>query len=364
MDVIKVLLLTDEAGIGGGQRHILSLARLLNAGRFEVIVGCPTEGYLGDEVRRAGIPHVDISLPAGPSPIAFLRTLAMLRSVRPGILHTHGGTAGFYGRMAALFVQGIRTVHTYHGIHYLNFRKGFRRWLYACIDKMLLRWTNGVICVARSDFEAGTRAGVVPGDASVITNGIDVDEFRPLTRVKVRNKKVGTIGRMHVQKGQEYLLEAMRRVIDREPSATLRIVGDGKLMERLRAQAAGLGIAEHTEFAGARTDTAEQLSSMHVFVLPSLWEGFPIVVLEAMAAGKPIVATGVNGVSEILEDGVDSILVPPRDAERLAEGILRLLSSDDLADRLAARALDKVRRSFDVGTMVERTEKLYERALG
>lgn len=360
---MRVLLLTDDAGIGGGQRHILSLARLLNPSKFEVIVGCPAKGYLADEVRRAGLRHADISLPAGPSPVALLRTLALLRSLRPDILHTHGGTAGFYGRTAALFVPGIRTVHTYHGIHYLNFQRGFRRWVYTCVDRMLLRWTTGIICVARSDFEAGLKAGVVRRDASVITNGIDVEEFRPHARTKVRNKRVGTIGRLHVQKGQKYLILAMRKVLDREPAATLTIVGDGELLEPLRAQAAELGMAERIEFAGARTDTAEQFASMHVFVLPSLWEGFPLVILEAMAAGKPIVATRVNGVTEILEDGVDAILVPPRDVDRLAEGILSLLLSDELADRLGARALEKVKRNFGVKTMVESTEHMYGHVL-
>jgi glycosyltransferase involved in cell wall biosynthesis len=357
---LRVLLMTDEATVGGGQRQLLALAERMDPARFEVGVACPTEGYLVDEIRLRRIRHVPLNLPNYPSLTAIARTFGALRRFRPDILHTHGGTAGFYGRCAGGMIPGIRIVHTYHGIHYLNFTPGIRRLTYTFIDKLLLRSTDIVICVGQGDYRAGLVAGVVNEKKSVvITNGIDVQKFAH-KRKSVRRQVIGTIGRLHIQKGQIYLLEAMQHVLASEPSAILRIIGDGELMNYLKNSAQSLGLSGHIEFAGMRNDVAEELAAMEIFVLPSLWEGFPLVLLEAMAAERPIVATRVNGVTEILEDGVDSILVPPRNPKALADAVLVFLRSRSLAVQYAKRAGHKVRDLFTVETMIEKTQQVYE----
>lgn len=358
----RVLLLTDEATIGGGQRHILALARGLSPRNYTVAVACPAQGYLTDELHRFSLEHIALSLPERPNPVALYRTWRVMKEYAPDVLHTHGGTAGFYGRLAASLMPSVRVVHTYHGIHYLHQRRSLRTALYTSIDRYLLRRTHAIICVARADLDDGRKAGVVePRIASVITNGIDPKEFRTRRRARKNGSVIGTIGRLHVQKGQAVLLEAMRMILKEHPEASLRIVGDGDLMAPLKKKAAELGVATKVSFAGARTDTAEQLAGMDVFVLPSLWEGFPIVLLEAMAAEKPIVASRIGGVTEIVEDGVDALLVEREDAPALASAVLRILQVDSLRKALGRRAGEKVRTRFTAERMVRETEEVYRR---
>ncbi len=361
---LKVLLLTDDAFVGGGQQHVLSLARRIDPKKFEVAVGCPRSGFLVDEIQRSGIRHFPVDLPERADWVGMTNVREILKSFMPDIVHSHGGTAGFYGRLASFFFPSIRMVHTYHGIHYLNFKGGWRKHLYTLVDRLLLGITDRVICVARSDFQAGLRAGVVTRRKGVVIfNGIDFKKFRGQKRnvrgKASRDKLVGTIGRLHIQKGQEDLLKAARIVLRENPRVSFCIIGEGELGGRLRAVAGALDIASRVSFPGARTDIADQLSRMDVFVLPSLWEGFPIVLLEAMAARKPIVATAVNGVLEILENGKNALLVSPGNPQELSKAILRMLADGNFAASCGANALAKVRSTFTEAEMVRRTEDVY-----
>ena len=362
---VKVLLLTDDAFVGGGQQHVLSLARGVDAQRFDVAVACPHSGFLVDEIRRLKIRHFAMDLPERADWKSLRAMRDLLKSFRPDIIHTHGGTAGFYGRISSLSLPFVRRIHTYHGIHYLNFRSGWKRQVFTMIDRFLLGVTDKVICVAQSDFQLGLRAGVVSRKKGVVIhNGIDVRKFtgskrRPKGSKSPRGKRIGTIGRLHVQKGHEVMLNAARILLDENPHSSFCIIGEGDLRGHLQAVAQRLGIESKVSFPGARTDTARQLSRMDVFVLPSLWEGFPIVLLEAMAARKPIVATAVNGVLEILEDGKDALLVQPNSPSALAEAILRMMKDETFAASCATHALAKVKSSFTEQEMVQRTERVY-----
>lgn len=363
--LLKVLLLTDDAYVGGGQQHVLSLARNINKKKFDVAVACPHSGFLVDELRRSKIRHFAIDLPERAEWNALRAMRQLLVLYRPDIVHSHGGTAGFYGRLASFSLSSIRRVHTYHGIHYLNFKNGWKRHLFTMIDRFLLGATDAIICVAESDFQLGMKAGVVRrSKCVVITNGIDVRKFavsksRMFGKQSGRGKLVGTIGRLHVQKGQEDLLKAAPAVLRGNPHVSFCIIGEGELRDHLQSVARHLGIEANVSFRGARTDIPRQLAGMDVFVLPSLWEGFPIVLLEAMAARKPIVATAVNGVLEILEHGKNALLVPPNDPVALADAILRILNDRALAALCASNAFATVKSSFTEQEMVRRTEHVY-----
>jgi glycosyltransferase involved in cell wall biosynthesis len=189
-------------------------------------------------------------------------------------------------------------------------------------------------------------------------------------RVRRRKKRpsaqvVGTVGRLHRQKGQQYLIEAAAQVLRRKPDTEFRFIGEGDLLPQLEKQAEMLNIGSSVKFLGRRTDIAKQLGEMDVFVLPSLWEGFPLVLLEAMAAGVPIVSTKVNGVEEIISNKEDGILVSPKDSEELAKGILNLLDKKNKKWRnvYVSNARRKVTSQFSIKRMVSETEKVYAQML-
>jgi glycosyltransferase involved in cell wall biosynthesis len=169
----------------------------------------------------------------------------------------------------------------------------------------------------------------------------------------------GTIGRLSTQKGHVHLLDAAARVLPRRPEARLLVVGDGDRAAPLREQAIALGIAGQTLFAGHRTDVRELLGVLDVFCISSLYEGTPLALFEAMAAGKAIVSTSVDGCREVLTEGETGLLVPPADAPALAAALERVLSDAPLRSRLAARAREASRR-YDVAACVDAMQGFYD----
>ena len=174
---------------------------------------------------------------------------------------------------------------------------------------------------------------------------------------------VGSLGRLHPQKGFSDLLTAFAQVRQRIPSVRLFVAGDGELRDDLEAQARSLGMAAVVTFAGVRADVSEVLAALDVFVLPSLWEGMPNAVLEAMASGLPVVATAVGGTPEVVVDGVTGLLVPPQDPGALAQAIGHLLRDPDLRRRMGRAGRRRVEEHFDVRETVRQVESLYETLL-
>jgi glycosyltransferase involved in cell wall biosynthesis len=371
MDKIpRILLVIDEASVGGGQRHVLWLAEGLVRDGYEIAVACERQGYLVDELRSVGIRHLPVDLGNHFSVKSLFRMIRLIREFDPTIVHTHGGTAGVYGRIAARFLKRT-TLHTYHGIHYLHFETGWKKRIYLFLEQFLLRWTDAIICVANSDLELALNHNLAErGKAFVIVNGINSRQFRAPDKPGKRKRGskrgvtiVGTVGRLHEQKGHRYIIQAALEIVKQPEPVEFHIIGDGNLRSELELQVQTLGLQNVIRFLGSRTDIAAQLAQMDLFVLPSLWEGLPFVLLEAMSAGIPIIASEVDGVSEILEDGKDALLVPPRDPHALAMAIVKLIRNNKEAKRLATNALHKISERFDVKEMVRQTERVYRTVL-
>ncbi|OGU30335.1 MAG: hypothetical protein A2X67_01355 [Ignavibacteria bacterium GWA2_55_11] len=366
----NILLMIDEATVGGGQQHVYLLSSGLSVRGHRVFVACPPAGFLPERLSRIPVSHIAMQLSKGISWSSMNETLRVVRSVKPDIVHTHGGFAGVYGRLAARNAGVRGVVHTYHGLHYLHFRNVFKRTAFRAADRALVSRTDATICVSESDAELALRARVaLRARNHVILNGIDVAEYSQRAALARSSRSsqekliVGTVGRLHVQKGHVHFLDAAAAVLRERPDVEFWIAGDGPQHDSLVAHARALEIADSVRFLGTRLDIPELLAQMDLFVLPSLWEGLPLVVLEAMASGCPIVSTAVDGVMTVIEDSKSGLLVPPANRDALSSAILRALEDESLRKDLVEHAYTTVHDRFDKERMVTATEGVYAEIL-
>jgi len=366
---IRVMEMIDRSALGGGQTALLLLAQNLDRSLFEVTISSGSEGPLADEARRNGFPFIPVSLGKRLSWGQVKEIAATLREQKIDILHTHGGIAGLFGRSAARRARTPGAVHTLHGIHYLHYRNPVLRRLYVLLERKCSRSTDRLILVCRSDFQKARRYRLADErKMTVILNGTDVRTDVPAETVfglrqelgwELGRPVVGTVARLHRQKGVINLLRAAPGILNAFPGAAIAIVGDGPEREHLRREARRLGLDHRVQFLGERKDAAVALALFDLFVLPSLWEGLPFVLVEAAALGRPIVATAVDGVPEILENGKTGLLVPPGDPTALSHAVLKLLGDREEAARLGDMARKLVPPRFPLRRMVEQTENLY-----
>lgn len=369
MEKFRIMEMIDKPAFGGGQTALLLLAENLDRDIFEVFVCSGGEGPLAEEARRKGLTFVPAPLNKKLSFRSRREIASVLKELKIDILHTHGGVAGLYGRTAARLARTPALVHTLHGIHYLHYRNPFLRRLYVLLERRYSRFTDRLVLVCQSDLRRARRHRLAPeGKMTVILNGLDVRPEPGAGDLARRRSElgwtpgrpvVGTVARLHRQKGIIHLLHAGRKILKAVPESRVVVVGDGPQADRMRREARRLGLGERCLFLGAREDATALMALFDVFVLPSLWEGLPFVLVEAAALGKPVVATAVDGVPEILEDGRTGLLVPPGDSAALADAVIRLLRDKDEARRLAERARTLVPPRFPLRRMVEQTQNLY-----
>jgi len=281
------------------------------------------------------------------------------------ILHLHGYGATTFGRMAA----GMRRIPA---ILHEHANLTTTPWFQKVADVALEPLTDIAIAVSKStaDFVIGARR--IPADkVKIVYLGVPLEEFsRARAAGEIQQARaelgiapgdfaVGTVTRLHDSKGNSFLVDAARVVLDQRPAARFLIVGEGPLRAELEQQAQRLGLGDRFVFAGFGRDVARVVSAFDLSVFPSLWEGTPLTVFEALAMGKPILATDADGLVDVLRNGHDAMIVPKRDAGALAAGIVRLM--DDPGERavLAANAR-AAGREYDIAAFVRKMERLYD----
>ena len=280
------------------------------------------------------------------------------------ILHLHGYGATTFGRIAGAMRRLPAILHEHANLTDTP-------WFQKVADAALERFTDIAIAVSASTAGFVVQARKIPPEkVKVVYLGAPVDEFaRPRSADEIAAVRreldlrpddfaVGTVTRLHDSKGNKYLVEAARRVLDERPRAKFLVVGEGPLRGALEAQARALGLGDRFVFHGFARDVAAVLSAFDLSVFPSLWEGTPLTVFEALAAGKPIVATDADGLIDVLTAGRDAVIVPKRDAAALADGIVSLMDRPEERARLSAAAR-VTGREYDIGTFVRKMERLY-----
>ena len=370
---MKVLQIIDDASPGGGQIHVLLLSKYLQHENIEVVIATEATGWLVNQAQILEIQTYAIAISNKLTWQSFQNIYRLLKSQKFDIIHTHGGTAGFWGRLVAASLQNKpKIIHTYHGLHYLNIaqikspQQKIKKAIFQRIDQLLLNVTDQIICVCPSDYEKAIAAKVAsPSKTSIVYNGIEIDKFseplnkeisRKIFEVSPTDFIFGNVGRFHEQKGHKYLLQAFAKVADR---ARLMIVGDGELRDELMMLADELQISDRLIFLGARSDIYEFLSAIDVFVMPSLWEGQPIALLEALAIGKPCIASCVDGIPEIITDRVNGYLVKPKDVEGLTKSMDIAINSPDTLQKFSNAGATTITQKFLAQNMAKAIAKIY-----
>jgi glycosyltransferase involved in cell wall biosynthesis len=356
------VLLVNQPTDGGVAFHVETLARRLPDHGVDVTVACPpspwSERLVADGVAVIAVPMVrEISPGIDLSGLRRLRVAADKGDF--DLVHTHSAKAGVLGRLAARS-RNVPAVHTPHAWSFLSAGQRRKAQLYKAVERMLARSTAAIICVSEGERQRGLQ--VADADRLVVvTNGIalpDTPSGQPHTGIVV-----GTVARLAPQKGIAYLLEAFAAVRAVRDDVRLVIAGDGPLRADLERDADRLGIADAVTFAGAVPSPWPFLADLDVFVLPSLWEGLPYVLLEAMAAGLPSVATAVDGVAEAIPDRRYGTVVTPGDSTWLAREILALADDAQARADMGRMAQAHVRATFSIDAMVRATVEVYHRVL-
>jgi glycosyltransferase involved in cell wall biosynthesis len=369
MRKIQVLEMIDQPFLGGGQAALLALAKNLDKEKFEVSVCSRDGGPLVDELKKINAPHFPASFTKKISCKTVSEISSILKTNHIDILHTHGGIAGFYGRWAGRKSQTPVIVHTLHGIHYLHYRNFLLKWIYILLERYFSKFTDALVFVSGADCLKAKKLRFAPEvKMKVIKNGIDLltyknigvaDKKRKELGIEASQPIVGTVARLHRQKGIIYFLRAAREIHHHFPEARILVAGGGPLEQKFAVTAQKLGMEEYFQILGERADALELIFLFDVFVLPSLWEGLPFVLIEAAALGRPIVACDVDGIREVVESGRTGILVPPKNPEKLAEGIIFLLKEKNYAAEMGKKAQELIPPRFPLSRMVEETQKLY-----
>lgn len=367
---MRVLFLSTSMGMGGADQQLLSAAREMLARGHEVFVISLTPlGPMGLEARSLGIPTESLGMARGiPDPRGLLRLARLVRAWRPDVLHSHMVHANLMARALRLLVPVPVLVSTIH-----NISEG------GALLMAAYRVTNGLVdhmtIISEAAADRFVRDRIIPRKLlSVIPNGVNADEFRnvPTGARESLRRSLGldgefawlAVGRFEIAKDYPNMLHAFAKVREQEPRAVLLLVGRGSLQADTESLAAALDLESAVRFLGVRRDVPEILSAADGYLMSSAWEGMPMVLLEAAAAGLPIVTTAVGGNLEVVGDGESGFLVPPRDADALGEAMLRLMGLSD-ADRRAMgeRGRERVRSRYGLGRVVERWMELYRELL-
>ena len=365
---LRVLQVIGSLHIGGAENVVVNLARHLDPDRFDVRVCCTRErGVLAERLASEG---VDVRLVA-PKPRILryatpLRLLGRILRTRPDVIHTHGVPAMLHtGPLAALRVLPP-WVHTFH---FGNYAAGLTREME--IERRLCRRASHLVAVSETQRRTLLEHYALPPEAlGTIVNGVDPSPtandaahraaMRAALGLAPDDIVVGTVAVLSEQKGITYLLQAAPQILGHDPRVRLLIVGGGPYEARLRAEADALGVGDRIVFTGWRADGAALLPALDVFVMASLWEAMPMVLLETMAAGRPIVVTDVGENRAIVEDGICGRVVPPRDPGAIADAVRGLLSAPAEAAAMAGRARARFESRFTTARMAGDHAELYE----
>jgi glycosyltransferase involved in cell wall biosynthesis len=380
----KVLRIITRLNIGGPSLNAIAMSAGLPGDRFDTTLVCgrpgPGEGDMTPRARERGIRVVEVpsmqrELAPWADAVSLARIIRIVRRERPDIIHTHLAKAGMLGRLAARAFPGAKTVHTFHGHVFSGYFTPKRTRVFLAIERWLARGTDRIIALTgsqREELVGKYRIGRAE-QYEVIPLGFDLEKFgksaelRGELRLELSigpgDPVIAVVGRLTGIKDHPLFLAAARRVREAKPRAVFLVVGDGPQRAEIEQAARALGLGGSVRFTGWRGDLDRVYADADVVALTSVNEGTPVCLIEAAAAGRPVVSTAVGGVADVVRDGVSGLLAAGRDPGEIASLILRILDDPARAAAMGEEGRRIVLGRFTEGRLVRDVESLYGRLL-
>ncbi len=380
MEKIKVLHIHTRGIVGGSGTNTLLSMIGLRGNRFSSMLACGSEGSLVDEALKNDLtvvilPHLQNKINVFSDFLALSEIIALIHRERFAIIHTHNSKAGILGRFAARICRVPVVVHTLHScvFKYPNLN-WFEKRFFLILEKIAAKFCDKLIVISEPLKEEFVKAGIAREDKLVtIYSGIEIEKFNLQLNISQKKQElgipvnsfvVGIVGRLAKGKGHEFVIRAIPLILREISDIVFVFVGDGPLRNSLEDLSISLNIRNQVIFTGTRDDVPEVLQVLDIFCLASLYEGMGRVILEAQVAGKPVVATRIGGIPDIVCENKTAFLVKTADSGALAEAIIRLIKDDNLRKSMSEAAKEYVGVKFSSEKMVSDIIKVYEELLG
>jgi glycosyltransferase involved in cell wall biosynthesis len=367
---LRILELLPTSSPGGGPKHVWDLVRHLPKDEFEPVIAAPRDGLLFDRFRDLGLRVVEFPR-RRLGGRHFLLATRLISELGIDIVHTHGKGPGLYGRLAARWSR-VPAIHTFHGVHYSAYSPLGRR-LYLALERGLSRSTHTIINVSASQHAEGLRLRLFrPEQGVMIVNGVDLDEMeRRTVQSTIRRETlglttddivIGNVSRFDPVKQIELLVETVQLLKPRLPHLILVLVGGGQEEQRIRRLVFERGLQQSVIFTGSLPNALDMYPVFDLYIAASRKEGLPLSLVEAMAAGLPVVATDVPGHRDVVVHGETGMLVPPGDTTALAQAIASLVADPARCKPMGETGRWRAQKEFAVRSMVEATAHVYRQA--
>ncbi|MCL5958224.1 MAG: glycosyltransferase [Chloroflexi bacterium] len=370
MGTVKVLQIVDQLGGGGAERVVVDIATHLPSGYEPLVCVTRARGSLAyaPKLKERNVPFVPVGRRWRYDVVGLMQLRRLVSDFRPDIVHTHLAGSNAIGRLLRLSAHIPVLISHEHTWAY-DPRDRVR----ILANRLLSPLSDAIVAVSGADRRQLIKVEhLPPHKISVIYNGVDfsrVDNhvpsaiYRQTLGIDERTFLAAIVGKLEFQKGHDVLLESLTKVVTRLPSFKLLVLGEGSLRVELEAKTSELNLHDHVVFMGFADDVGSVLSCVDLVVMPSHFEGHPLALLEAMAAGRTVIATDVGGVPEVIRPGETGILIPPGSPDALASSILDVASAPDMAAKLGRAAAADVRARFSIQAAMAQYLALYERLL-
>jgi glycosyltransferase involved in cell wall biosynthesis len=367
----KILFIVTQSEFGGAQRYIFEMGRLLDRNKYQIKVAAgPGDGELFRKLEEISIPSKRLEkLKRAPNPPQLISSIKEMRGIikieRPDVLFLCSTTAGLLGSLSAISLK-TRVIYRIGGWAFNDPRPFWQNLLITLAERATSRLKDAIIVNSEFDWRIAVKKKIASPEKIVkIYNGLDPDTMSFISSKEARRELeigsdpvIGTVANFYKTKGLEYLIEAAKEVTRENPQTKFVIVGEGRLRSRLEKMIKKHGLENNVFLKGRIPNAYKYLKAFDAFVLPSLKEGFPWIILEAMAAELPITATKVGALPEIISNKEDGFLIEPGDVKELAGKIKWIIDNPDKAKAMGIRAKAKLAEKFSPRKMAQKTEEV------